>query len=165
MDTFVNTFVFPAAFALLPPAMDTAKARAQLLAIGLQETNFSKRRQVTKNPKYSPARGFWQNELGGMVAEVLSNPRSKPLVDPILAQLRYPPAASAVWEALEHNDVLACAIARLGLWLSPLALPSATEPEKGWSVYELTWKPGAPHPEAWPANFARAWRLVDPLHA
>jgi hypothetical protein len=162
MDAFVNTFIFPAAFALLPPALDTLPARAELLAIGLQETNFAKRRQVTSNPKYSPARSFWQCELAGAVSNVLTHVKTKPLILPILQELRYPPAASACWEAIEHNDVLAVVFARLELYTCPLVNPDRSEPEKGWSVYELTWKPGKPHPDTWNAYFARAWRLVDP---
>lgn len=48
------------ALRLLPPAMDTVKARVMLLAIGLQESAFAARRQAGNGP----ARGFWQFELG-----------------------------------------------------------------------------------------------------
>lgn len=158
--TFLRIAIQPA-MTLLPPAMNTPEARAQLLAIALQESDLKARRQVTSNPAYSPARGFWQFELAGGTAEVLTNSRTKSIAIDVLEQLRYPPASSACWEALEHNDVLACIFARLNLWRSPLRLPRQHEADHGWAVYERIWAPGKPHPEKWPLNFSRAWAAVE----
>ena len=69
------------------------------------------------------------------------------------------PAAS--WQAIEHNDVLACCFARLNLWWLPGALPTRTEPLKGWNQYLKAWRPGEPHPETWPAFFEDAWNRVE----
>ena len=41
---YVARHVLPAAFALLPPQMDSPQARAMLMAIGWQESRFSHRR-------------------------------------------------------------------------------------------------------------------------
>lgn len=156
---FVAKFIVPAALSMLPKRLDTPEARAMLLAIGLQESAFLARRQITSKPGYAPARGFWQFEIAGGTAEVLTNARTKPLCEAALQQQRYPPAAVACWEAFEHNDVLACVFARLFLLTCPIANPGPNDPEIGWHIYETTWKPGAPRPDDWPENFARAWSI------
>lgn len=46
--------------------MDSAAARCQMLAIGLQESRLQHRRQ-----NGGPARGFWQFEKGGGVKGIL----------------------------------------------------------------------------------------------
>ena len=51
----------PAAYSLLPAEMESAEATALLLSIGLQESQFTHRRQVG-----GPARGFYQFELSGV---------------------------------------------------------------------------------------------------
>jgi hypothetical protein len=151
----VHAFTLPAAFALLPDAMDALEARAMVLAIGLQESRFKHRRQVQ-----GPARGFWQFEIGGGVAGVLTHPVSKPHIERVLLALRYVPAASACFDAIEHNDVLACVFARLNLLTDPLPLPMQEDPENGWLTYVRVWRPGRPHRQTWDANFAEAWALV-----
>lgn len=148
-----RTHVLPAALSLLPPEMDSPAARAMLLAIGLQETRFRNRTQVR-----GPARGFWQFELGGAVADVLTRRSTRQHAEAALTALRYPTfAAHACFVAIEHNDVLAAVFARLNLWTLPDALPQRAEAERGWEQYVAAWHPGKPHRETWDANFARAW--------
>lgn len=156
---FVAQFIVPAALSLLPKRLDTPEARAMLIAIGLQESAFLARRQMTSKPGYAPARGFWQFEVAGGTAAVLVDDRTRVFCEVALRQLRYPPAAVACWEAFEHNDILACLFARLFLLTSPLANPGPDDAEIGWHIYESTWRPGAPRPNDWPANFARAWAI------
>ena len=57
------------AFALLPPKMDSAAARVLVLAVALQESGFTARRQYGNGP----ARGYWQFEAGGGVIGVLAH--------------------------------------------------------------------------------------------
>jgi hypothetical protein len=149
--------ILPAALALLPPAMDTPAARALVLAIGLQESRFRARRQL----RGGPARGYWQFELAGGVAGVLTHPSSRPHIARVLAQYGYPHGAHACWEAIEHNDVLAAVFARLLLWTLPSGLPAADQVELAWATYLEAWRPGAPHPELWPACYAQAWARVQ----
>lgn len=156
MLAYVNAFIFPAAFALLPAGMDTPEARAQLLAIALQESRFAHRRQMSSGP----ARGFWQFELAGGVAGVLTNAQTKPHIERVLETLCYPAAASGCYDAIEHNDVLAAAFARLLLYATPGALPRVYQAEKGWQLYVNAWRPGKPHRETWNELFAKAWSLV-----
>lgn len=158
MIAFVNAFVLPAAFALLPPKMDTPQARAQLLAIGLQESRFAHRRQLSSGP----ARSFWQFELAGGVAGVLTHASTKTHIECVLDTLCYPPAASACFDAIEHNDILAAVFARLLLYTTPGPIPAAGFPHKAWALYVNAWCPGKPHPDTWDACYAQAWGLVAP---
>ena len=151
--------VLPAAYSLLPPQMASPQASALLLAIGLQESRFSARRQYGNGP----ARGFWQFELGG-VEGVLEHPASRVSVAGVLSVLGYAGASSReVHLALEHNDVLAAALARLLLWTDPRLLPQAADAVgDGWELYRRTWRPGKPKPETWSTHFASGWSVDWP---
>lgn len=160
MIAHIVAHTLPAAFALLPGKMDTPAARAMVIAIGLQESKFRARRQITGRADYSPARGFWQFEMGGGIVGVLTHRSTKPIITDILEELRYSPAASSCYEAVEHNDVLAAVFARLNLWWLPGPVAQRGEVDRGWRQYLNAWRPGRPHPETWPEHFARAWELV-----
>lgn len=150
---YVARLVFPAAFALLPPQMDSPQARAMLLAIGWQESRFAHRRQVG-----GPARGYWQFERDGGVAAVMEHHASRAAAGQVLGVLGYPPERQAIYDALEHHDVLAACWARLLLWTDPRWLPDA--PDRGpdaWLTYLRTWRPGKPHPQTWDTFYRRAW--------
>ena len=152
----IDTHTFPAAFGLLPGSMASPEARAMLLAIGLQESGFRYRRQLPNGP----ARGFWQFEMSGGVAEILTTPATKPIIEPIVAMFRFVPSPAACHEAIQNHDVLAACFARLLLWVDPRPMPSALEAEKGWQIYLRNWRPGKPHPATWAGNFDRAWQVV-----
>lgn len=153
----VARFVLPAAFSLLPPEMRSQQASALLLAIGLQESRFLHRRQIG-----GPARGYWMFEAGGGVRGVLRHHATAPLAAHVLRTLRYDPASpvAMVHAALEHNDILACAFARLLLWTTPGALPLAHAADRAWTTYLDGWRPGKPHPETWASLYAEAWTRV-----
>ncbi|KWR74220.1 hypothetical protein ACUXAV_000181 [Cupriavidus metallidurans] len=145
------------ALRLLPPAMDTVKARVMLLAIGLQESAFAARRQAGNGP----ARGFWQFELGtpqsrGGVWGVFLHVASRPHLERLCLARRVAFQPEAIHRAIEVDDVLAAGVARLLLFTDPFALPSVTEQQAAWDLYARTWRPGKPHPKNWPANHARA---------
>lgn len=144
------------AMKMLPPAMDSPAARAMIMAICLQESGLQLRKQVG-----GPARGYAQFEQGGGVTGVLTHPQISAYTRTVCASLDVLPTAAAVYAALEQNDVLAVACARLLLWTLPDQLPSKEEPDKGWAQYMAAWRPGKPHPEKWRANFTHAWELVD----
>lgn len=154
MDAYLLRYIFPAAFALLPPTMDSQKACALLLAIALQESRCEYRQQIG-----GPARGFWQFEMGG-VAGVLTHRATAEHVRRVCEALRYPPSVIGCHGAIRDNDVLASCFARLLLWTLPGALPGRDEAAAGWRQYLAGWRPGRPHPETWPAHYARAWALV-----
>lgn len=158
MIDHVQAFVFPATFALLPGAMDTPQARAMLLAIGLQESEFTARKQGGGGP----ARGFWQFEKGGGVIGVLEHRASATAIASVCAALCYRSTVPTCYAAIEHNDVLACAFARLLLWTLPGRLPERGMSDLGYAQYLSGWRPGKPRPSDWPQNFATAWALVEP---
>ena len=166
LDTINETVIGPG-MALLPSRMGSDRARVQLLAIGLQESRFEHRRQIG-----GPARGFWQFERGGGVQGVLSHPASKALAIEaciargIDAKARLGKAdwltttAQAVYGRLEHDDLLACAFARLLLWTDPQPLPALGYSAAAWQYYLRTWRPGKPHRETWDRLYRQALEAV-----
>lgn len=145
--------IYRATCTLLPAQLDAPEAKAMLIAIALQESRFEYRRQVG-----GPARGWWQFELGG-VRGVLTHKASKISIGGVLDALCYGRDPMDSHVAIEHNDVLACAYARLLLWTLPESLPKKTEPDEGWDQYMAAWRPGKPHRSVWDANFTQAWSL------
>ena len=140
------------ALALLPAKMDTPAARVQLLAIGLQESRFQFRRQLGNGP----ARGLWQFERGGGVRGVLTHPSSREHAYRICGLRGVEPVAAAVHPALELDDVLAGAFARLLMWTDAWRLPAVGDAQGGWEMYIRTWRPGKPHPQTWCGLYAQA---------
>lgn len=132
----------------------TAEAERMLLAIALQETELRHRRQVP----IAHAMGWWQFERGGGVAGVLAHHATREAARSICAALRVDPSAAQVHLALEHNDVLACAFARLLLRSDPAPMP--TVQTTGWACYLRNWRPGKPHVERWPDAWAAAQKAI-----
>lgn len=151
MVEFVRRFVIPAAYAVLPAPMGTPDATRMLLAITWQESRLKHRRQIG-----GPARGFAMFETNG-VSGVLAHPASKDLALNVLRDLQYtnPPTPYGVHSAVEHNDILCFALARLLLWTDPAPMPITQE--DGWRIYQRCWRPGKPHPETW----AQAWTVAS----
>ena len=167
LSTIIDTALTPA-LALLPPAMDTREARCMLLAIGLQESRFNSRRQLVGNPPrpVGPARGFWQFEPGtaasrGGVWGVFLHSSTNRLLRTIAELRGCPPSPTNIWEAIEHDDVLAAGVARLLLWTDPGKLPRIGDADAAWALYLRTWRPGKPHPQTWPALYAQAVAAVE----
>lgn len=159
-DLFVQitqTAIDPA-LDLLPSRMDTPEARVVLLAIGMQESRFVHRRQIK-----GPARGFWQFEQGGGVRGVLNHDASAPHANMICSVRGVWPKAESVYQALEKDDVLSAAFARLLLWTDPKPMP--TDKEAAWALYERTWRPGKPHRQTWDAFFDAAQQYVAQSYA
>ena len=127
------------------------RARQMLLAIGAQESGFTARRQIG-----GPAVSWWQFEGGPMsgTAEVLTGAATRNVAARVCADLAVSTDRATVYAALEQNDLLACAFARLLLWGSPKALP--TDEQGGWDYYISRWHPGKPHRDRWVASWAAA---------
>lgn len=165
----INTTILTPALALLPAAMDSAEARAQLLATTLQEDPEQTRAQVVivgGKRRKGPARGLWQFERGtaasrGGVWGVVLNQASRYWLAQVCKARGCEFTAAAIWAAIETDDILAAALARLLLFTDPKRLPALGESEEAWKLYRYrTWRPGKPHPENWPANYAAALRVV-----
>jgi hypothetical protein len=67
-------------------------------------------------------------------------------------------SVEALHGAIEHNDILAAALARLALWVHPDAIPE-TELE-AWQLYLSTWRPGKPKAHTWAGHWAKACSLI-----
>ena len=146
----------------LPFRMRSDEARVMLLAIGLQESEFVYRRQQPTGP----ARGLWQFELGdlktrGGVTGVLTHHISGPILRGFCIARGTPAAANPIYDALEHDYVLAAACARLLLWTDPLKMPDINDGDSAWSLYLRTWRPGKPRPRHWPKNHRKAAEAVQ----
>lgn len=143
------------ALLLLPAKMTSPQAEAMLLAIGLQESRFEHRRQIG-----GPARGFWQFERGGGVRGVLRHKLTTGMSAVICADRGIQPNEQDVWVAIERDDILAAAFARLLLYTDPAALPALGECAQAWDYYLRTWRPGKPHRRTWDALYAQALESV-----
>lgn len=143
---------------MLPPAMTSPQARVMLYAIGLQESRFTHRFQVVQGRPGAkgPARGFWQFERGGGCKGVVEHPASRFWMSRICQERRVDFNATAIWNAIETDDVLAAAAARLLLFTDPKKLPEVGDEKGAWNLYARTWRPGKPHPQTWPALYAEA---------
>ena len=152
LETVCN-YILPAALSLLPARMDTPTARQHLLTIGLQESRFRYRRQIS-----GPARGLFQFERGGVLG-IVRHQATKDHLQAAVEALRYDPEMAlddvGLHAAIEHNDVLACVLARLNLWWLPE--PLAVDPDGAWHQYLSAWRPGRPHPDAWAACWEQAF--------
>jgi hypothetical protein len=160
LDQVVSVILEPA-LAHLPLAMDTPRARCMLLAIGLQESSFLHRWQVLNGGGKGPARSFWQFERGGGVKGVMEHPSTAGLIHRICAERDVPFNSLSVWTRMETDDILGAIMARLLLWTDPKPLPALNDPKSSWLYYLRNWRPGKPHPGAWPANHEAARAAVN----
>lgn len=140
-----------AAFQLLPAKMDSRAARVILAAIGFQESDYQVRIQYGNGP----ARSYWQFENGRLagINGVLTHRASAELAKVVCKARGVAPERMAVWKAMETDDVLGAAFARLLMYTDPLELPDNAA--EAWEMYaKRLWRPGKPHPDKWPASWA-----------
>lgn len=140
------------AFGLLPRQMDSVPARVLMYAIGLQESKFVHRFQVVAGRPgvRGPARGFWQFEAGGGVKGVMKHTASRYWANNICQVRGVPFDQTTIHKALETDDVLAAAFARLLIFTDVKSLPGINEVDAAWALYaDRCWRPGKPHPESW----------------
>lgn len=158
---FLNTIINPT-LAAMGPRMVSDEARVMLLAIAQQESALADRRQVGRDGHWLDklARGWWQFEAGGGVAGVMNHPATAGVAHAFCDQLTIPWDQGSIHEALAWNDRLACVFARLLLFSDPSPLPPLGDASAAWEVYQRNWRPGKPHPSAWPANYGRALAAV-----
>jgi len=143
------------ALEMLPANMSSYEAVAMLIAIALQESRLTHRRQIG-----GPAKSYLQFEQGGGVHGVLTHRSTKDLAADICRRLDYEPISSTVYVAMEHNDVLACVMGRLLLWTVAGPLPQRGQHQYAWDYYVSGWRPGRPHRGTWDAFYDQAWREV-----
>lgn len=139
------------ALTLLPRAMTSDEARVMLYGIGQQESRFEHRRQIVNGKPIGPAKGFWQFERGGGCRGVVEHPASRYWMHRVCMDRGVQFNATALWNAIEHDDVLAAAAARLLLFTDPQRLPAVADTRGAWNLYIRTWRPGKPHRQTWDA--------------
>ena len=142
------------------PHYDSPEARCMLLSIQLQESGPKMlRRQVG-----GPAKGLWQFEQGGVRGVVNASPSHALALSLATACHTLPSAvdpATAIYNALPTNDLLAAGIARLNLWDDPPPLPRLGDEQGAWRCYTRVWRPGRPRPLDWSANYAASLAVVS----
>lgn len=137
-----------AALQLLPVKMDSPLARVILAAIGYQESGYQVRIQYGNGP----ARSYWQFEKGG-IKGVMLHAASVRLAVSVCEARGVEFNSSAIWKAMETDDVLGAAFARLLMYTDPFPLPDTAE--EAWEMYaKRLWRPGKPHPDKWPQSWA-----------
>ena len=152
----VLELVIRPALTLLPERMRSRDAERMLVAIGLQESGFAGRVQ-----RSGPAKGFWQFERTGGVQGVLEHHATADLAAHLCVRLRYNADSVLIYQALEHNDLLAAIFARLLLWQVPAPLPGPDDIQESWRQYaDDSWRPGKPHRDRWDDSWGRACRAV-----
>lgn len=128
------------------------EAEQMMAAIAFQESNFIYRKQLN-----GPARGLWQFERYGGVKGVMTHPSSAAMAARCCAKMKVAFTSEAVYMALEKNDILAAAFARLLLYTDPRPLPAGMQ--EGWDYYINNWRPGKPHPDRWLFSWESAQTL------
>lgn len=149
------------ALVLLPKRLDSPSARVQLLTTGLQESRFAYRRQIVGGQPIGPAKSFWQGERGGgMVHGVRLHDATKGYARTLYAARAVAPRDTAIWNAIENDDVLAAGLARLLIYTDPYKLPALGRDQDAWELYVRTWRPGKPRRDTWNGFYARALEFV-----
>ena len=143
------------AMALLPPKMTSDKATVMLLAIGLQESRLTHRKQIG-----GPAKSFLQFESGGGVKGVMTHSASVASAKILCQALAVPFDRTSIFQAMEFNDVLAFGLGRLLLYTDPKALPEIGDAQGAWDLYQRVWRPGKPHRQTWDELYAVACKVV-----
>lgn len=91
-----------------------------------------------------------------MVGGVLRAAQTRDLAVAVCDARQVPPIAERVYSALEHDDVLAAALARLLLWSDPASLPSLGDEAGAWACYQRHWAVDEVARRDWPAHYQRA---------
>lgn len=152
----LKTAILPALAELSESGIkDSKEARRFLLAIALQESALSHRRQVVGGAENGPAVSFWQFEKGGGCVGVLTHKSVHNVMEKICRDYNVQPIPAMLWEAMRYNDIVAACAARLLVYTLPQNLPQTAE--VGWEQYIAAWRPGKPHHEKWSAN----WHIAD----
>lgn len=139
---------------------DSFSARRFLLAIAMQESNLTHRRQVTSDGTANgPAASYWQGEVtGGMILTLKHRATAKRMRD-LCEAFDVDSTPRALWEAIRYHDILAAGAARLLIYTLPSKLP--TDTWQGWAQYNDAWRPGKPHPSKWPGNWDLATKIAE----
>ena len=156
----LKTAIMPALDELATLGIPSSIGAARfLLAIALQESGLAHRRQVSSDgTENGPASSFWQFEKNGGCKGVLAHRKAGPLMLRICEGYNVTPESQLLWEAMRYQDIVAAAAARLLIYTLPSGLPMTAD--EGWAQYISAWRPGKPHPDEWPKNWALASKFT-----
>lgn len=154
--TLLQTAILPALAELETQGIKSSPLAARfLLAIALQESNLSARRQVVASgAEAGPATSFWQFEQGGAATGVLTHHAVASKMKAICEAYNVLPTPAGLWEAIRYQDIVAACAARLLIYTLPGALPQTQD--EAWAQYLSAWRPGKPKPDKW----ATYWRMA-----
>ncbi len=154
-DTFLKTIVNRTLerISVLTGIATSDQARVMLLAIAGQESDWQHRLQIG-----GPARGYWQFEKMGGVAEVIQVTPVQ--LKAVCGTLDIPFDRDTLFEAKAWNDILACTMARLLLWQDRAPLPALGDEEAAWNYYLRNWRPGAPSRSRWATVYPQSLAFV-----
>lgn len=148
----LSTAIIPALTRL---NMDSIDARRFMLAIALQESGLTARRQRSADGTESgPASSFFQFEKNGGCRGVLTHRATAPIMRQVCTDFNVEPNALALWEAMRYQDIVAACAARLLIYTLPTPMPKTAA--DGWAQYLDAWRPGKPHPTTWAGHWATA---------
>jgi len=138
-----------------------AKAARFMLAIALQESGLSHRRQVIGGAEAGAAASWWQMEKNGGCLGVLSHPSTALKMKNICGAYNVSPDPASLWDAIRFQDIVAAAAARLLIYSLPRSLPE--NEAEGWDQYLSAWRPGKPRPAEWTENWSIASKTTGVL--
>lgn len=150
----VRSEIIEPALRLLPERMSSQRAVLILLATGLQESRFMYRRELG-----GPGRGLWHFCIEEVQA-VMEHPASRDLTRALCAACSVDWRRDAVYVALEYNDVLAAAFARLLLWTDSESLPAVGDIDGAWAQYLRSWQPSHALRQSWTPMYCQACQLL-----
>lgn len=159
-ERLLSTAIAPALLELQQCGIsDSPEARRFLLAIALQESALTRRRQlITGAGETGPAASFWQFEQGGGCKGVLTHFLVAPCMRRMCEHYNVAPTPQGLWEAMRYQDIVAAIAARLLVYTLPGKLP--TTADAGWAQYLEAWRPGKPHPQTWSQAWDTATEIV-----
>lgn len=161
IDQIIKDYINPG-LDLLPDDMSSKEAMVMIIAIGLQESLLKHTKQIG-----GPAVSWWQMEKGGGIKGVLRHPASANHADDVCRMRGVAALPDAVYAALEHDQILGSAFARLLLWTDPKPLPDVGEVEQAWNLYLRVWRPGAAKRQydqlraKWSVNYVQAMEAIS----
>lgn len=132
------------------------EAKLLLIAIGIQESGLTARRQFG----HGPARSWWQIEE---LTALDTIQRWRPL-KAYLTYLEIPipiHTATLFGYVLQYSEYAACGIARGILALDPSPLPTVGDLSGAWETYRRCWRPGKPRLEKWDSSYQLALEAVS----
>jgi hypothetical protein len=168
-ETFLTRIVEPTlAYMAASPTIAVPRSKnadVLLTTIAGQESHWEHRRQIGIGQYYPQkvgARGYWQFEStwAGPVALNDVMVSTKQQLETVCKLIDIPYDEYSLYEACAWNDTLACAMARLLLWIHPARLPAIGDKEAAWQYYLRQWRPGTPHRQTWDGYYDQAVTAV-----